>query len=236
MLNKFRTRYPKGNLISELIKIDAGKYLVKASIVVEGITLATGLAAAASIEVAEDQARNRALALLALDVRPADTTNPVSVETKNTPVFSTSLPTSTPLPTPNNEQVWPKSQSSPLNQSNIEVAQPKSNERSTKPTDSDLTPEPVEIFSLPTAHSLPSKTPNSQNQKTKNQSSARTTNPAEKTLNVDQVINLVTVEMKRLGWTTDQGRNYLIQTYGKRSRHLLTDEELLEFFEYLKTQ
>ena len=42
--------------------------------------------------------------------------------------------------------------------------------------------------------------------------------------------------LKRLGWTSDQGRNYLLQTYGKRSRQLLSDEELLEFLIYLEAQ
>ena len=42
-------------------------------------------------------------------------------------------------------------------------------------------------------------------------------------------------EIRRLSWTNEQGRNYLIQAYGKRSRHLLTDEELLEFLNYLRS-
>ncbi|NJL82435.1 MAG: hypothetical protein HC890_04765 [Chloroflexaceae bacterium] len=42
--------------------------------------------------------------------------------------------------------------------------------------------------------------------------------------------------MKRLQWTSEDGRRYLLQTYGKRSRQLLSDEELLEFWQYLKGQ
>ncbi len=44
-----------------------------------------------------------------------------------------------------------------------------------------------------------------------------------------------TVQMKRLGWTDKQGREYLIEAYGKRSRHLLNDEELLDFLRYLES-
>ncbi|NCQ41686.1 MAG: hypothetical protein GW795_07305, partial [Cyanobacteria bacterium] len=44
------------------------------------------------------------------------------------------------------------------------------------------------------------------------------------------------IEMKRLGWTQDQGKKYLLETYGKKSRHLLSDNELIEFLNYLKTQ
>lgn len=44
------------------------------------------------------------------------------------------------------------------------------------------------------------------------------------------------IEMKRLGWSTEQGREYLKRTYGKRSRQELNDAELLDFLRYLETQ
>jgi hypothetical protein len=44
------------------------------------------------------------------------------------------------------------------------------------------------------------------------------------------------VELKRLGWTNQQGRDYLLQTYGKRSRQLLTDGELLDFLHRLESE
>jgi replicative superfamily II helicase len=44
------------------------------------------------------------------------------------------------------------------------------------------------------------------------------------------------VEMQRLGWTIEDGRNYLFQTYGKKSRHVLSREELLDFLHYLQSQ
>ncbi len=43
-------------------------------------------------------------------------------------------------------------------------------------------------------------------------------------------------EMQRLGWTTNQEQEYLIKTYGKRSRSLLTEEELLYFLNCFRTQ
>ena len=42
------------------------------------------------------------------------------------------------------------------------------------------------------------------------------------------------VELKRLKWTTDQGREYLVRTYGKRSRQNLSDEELFNFLHHLE--
>jgi hypothetical protein len=46
----------------------------------------------------------------------------------------------------------------------------------------------------------------------------------------------ISVEMKRLGWTTTKGREHLKLTYGKRSRQELNDEELLDFLKYLESQ
>lgn len=55
-------------------------------------------------------------------------------------------------------------------------------------------------------------------------------------VNFSEVIAQTDVEMQRLGLTTEQGREHLIKTYGKRSRFLLTDEQLHEFLQYLVSQ
>ena len=51
----------------------------------------------------------------------------------------------------------------------------------------------------------------------------------------EDVIAAIDRQMKRLGWTKQQGRDYLINKYGSRSRQLLTDEELLSFLSHLKS-
>ena len=61
MLDKFRKRYPEGSLVSELITIDHGKYVVKVLLQNNSVTLSTGLAADEKIETAEDRAIERAL-------------------------------------------------------------------------------------------------------------------------------------------------------------------------------
>ncbi|MDY6781299.1 MAG: hypothetical protein SW833_01885 [Cyanobacteriota bacterium] len=55
-------------------------------------------------------------------------------------------------------------------------------------------------------------------------------------IDFSDIIAQTNLEIKRLGWTNDQGRQYLLATYGKRSRQLLSDEELVEFLEYLQGQ
>ena len=44
------------------------------------------------------------------------------------------------------------------------------------------------------------------------------------------------IELKRLGWTSAEGKPILQDRYNKTSRQALTDEELSDFLEYLKKQ
>ncbi|MGB3310447.1 MAG: hypothetical protein WBA86_11945, partial [Nodosilinea sp.] len=55
-------------------------------------------------------------------------------------------------------------------------------------------------------------------------------------VDLSDIIAQTDVELQRLGWGVSQGREFLEKTYGKRSRHDLTDDELLEFLLYLETQ
>ncbi len=72
------------------------------------------------------------------------------------------------------------------------------------------------------------------------------TPPLDKVLiaQTDKVLIAQTnVELQRLGSTPEQGREHLIETYGKRclrraapTRFFLNDEELHEFLQYLQSQ
>ncbi len=50
----------------------------------------------------------------------------------------------------------------------------------------------------------------------------------------DQIKEEIDSNMKRLGWSKKQGKQYLIKRYGKTSRIHLTDAELIEFNNFLK--
>ena len=50
------------------------------------------------------------------------------------------------------------------------------------------------------------------------------------------VCQRISAEMARVSWTKEQGRDYLIEKYNKRSRQLLSDAELLDFLHYLEQQ
>ena len=52
----------------------------------------------------------------------------------------------------------------------------------------------------------------------------------------EQIRDEIDSNMKRLGWSVRQGKEYLIKRYGKSSRLHLSDEELIEFWNYLKNK
>ena len=51
-----------------------------------------------------------------------------------------------------------------------------------------------------------------------------------------ELINSIDFEAKRLNWHIDRLNDYVLNTYGKRTRYFLTDSELLELSQYLKKQ
>ncbi|MGK7874811.1 MAG: hypothetical protein AB4426_16375 [Xenococcaceae cyanobacterium] len=258
MLTQFRIRYPQGSLISELVKIDRGQYVVRALVQVEGVTLATGLAAANTVEQAEDHARNRALAVL--DLNPAtatqSTTNTYSLEsleqTEPHKVFSQTVETSD-----RTDSSFPKeavkTQPKPLFPETTETTNTTDSSLGERKKLSKIEAIPTtgketqsllfdEQFSSGSKETVPEVQttpvdpapdyPLSKQPPTETPLNSATADP----IDFSDIIAKSDAELKRLGWTNEQGRDYLLQTYGKRSRHLLSDEELLEFLHYLENQ
>ncbi|WP_287130208.1 hypothetical protein [Candidatus Cyanaurora vandensis] len=62
-LDQFRRRHPLGGVLTELLRVEQGLYVVRAEVQVDKMSLGSGLAAADSLEHAEDQAVGRALLL-----------------------------------------------------------------------------------------------------------------------------------------------------------------------------
>ena len=96
MFSQFLTFYPTGCLISDLLQIYQGKFVVRASVQVNGVTRATGLALAETLSLAEDRARSRALMVLLPDgsysVQPELPARYPSVMTEAQAVVKPSLP------------------------------------------------------------------------------------------------------------------------------------------------
>ncbi len=263
MLNQFRSQYPQGGLTSELVQIDHGFYIVRAIVEVEGRILATGLAAKATLEEAEDQARLRALALLNLEPIAS-----ASLRLTEVPAKKVEAPV-TPAPAPTSKKSTAKKviippgplpleiepEPSPIKPEPIPEPEAKIEETLTQKAepavaDVEEQPEPAIAeahdllvpLNLEPELSLPSEpepmpsTPPLLKLVPEPSSPPLATVSSDEPIDFSEIIARSNVELKRLGWTNDQGRNYLLQTYGKRSRQLLSDEELIEFLQYLETQ
>lgn len=223
MLNEFRTRYPNGGLLSELLQIDHGLYIVKVSVQIEGVIVATGLAAADTVELAEDQARIRAIALLNLDASPI--TNHKEQNSKKPEMVTSQKATVTQVKTEKKAKsalpITPPIESEPISEpEELGLYYDTSDEVFDNTEPAEIEDEPIFI----NTEEPPSFVPEPPQKVT-------TSEPTD----YSDVIAKTNLEMKRLGWTSEQGRDYLISTYGKRSRQLLEDEQLIEFLQYLES-
>ena len=287
MLAQFQSLYPKGSLISELVQIFQGKYIVRASVQIEGVTRATGMAAAETVEAAEDQARTRALIVLGMtNASPesvAFTSNPISPAQLN-PSLNTKDGLNEPAAYSSAKDEdfvssqWPvvsdKEISIPPSRvRNIKPEVVTSNEQyeysSAAPLASDTYSQDLsQNFSLTDNRELEFDPPVEKLEITFDNQIENQTFPAISANNVtpftprnyspqedvttptvtgkrkkkaepvdlSDVIAKTDVELQRLGWTPEQGREHLIETYGKRGRTLLTEEELHGFLNYLQSQ
>lgn len=225
MLAKFRSFYPQGSLVSEFIDIERGLYLVKVTIEVGGIILATGLASGETIELAEDRARERAIAAVITEqpiqtqITPNGHSETITAATETT---KSNLP---PLP------VEPKAQPTRSTLSPTISATPEPEAQPTRsilfPTIS-ATPEP-DIEEAQT--SLFPTMSNEQATAIADEVEA----PNDEKMSFTEIKHQTDLHIKRLAWTNADGRNFLQTRYGKKSRVHLNDEQLLEFLRYLES-
>jgi hypothetical protein len=322
MLGSFQNLYPTGSLLTELVQIYNGKYIVKASLQIDAVTRATAMACAETLEVAEDSARQRVITFFGTESALKQQDSPTVV-------------TQQPLPTPVQPSTTIESQTNQnngavnLNTNKLIEVTPQTTSNNDTPTDDDVPDETdVPEVKLPPVEEVvaPSKTKTKSDNKSKtalrqftettkpdsqapevpdltevskttpvselkeplfdtydeftskeplfetpetstlnappnnvtpftgrnyNQpeeiqlppvdvtaNSTSTTKRKKKSDTTDQSDDIAKIgfEMQRLGWTTEQGRDYLIKQYGKRSRHLLSADELRDFRSFLESQ
>lgn len=277
MLAKFRQRYPQGSLVSELVEIDRGLYIVKVSVQVENIILATALAGADRIETAEDAARERAIAALMLDTHPlvsVDNSTPVvnggttpttsgktqpaminqepvkigrNNSSNNTRIVNFSkdqseLPSQAKTSTSeiSTLDVMPstsisKSSASQIIESEVNEEVAQAVQAETQPIanpgnlfDGTFATETSENTSLSEHHNIIAETSSTS-------IDSITDTGSMETIDFNDIKQKTDIEIRRLGWTKDDGREFLKSRYGKRSRLHLTDEQLLEFLHYLES-
>ncbi|MEH2416693.1 hypothetical protein [Nostoc sp.] len=288
MLAQFQSLYPKGSLISELVQIFQGKYIVRASVQIEGVTRATGMAAAETVEAAEDQARTRALIVLGITNAPqqsvAFTSDPISPAQLNPSLNTKGGLNESAAYSSAKDEDFLGSQWSVV--SDKEISIPPSRVRNIKPEVvissneqyeySNPAPPASDTYSQDLGQNFPVSANRelefdppvenleiSSDNQLENQTfpgisvnnvtpfTPRSYSPQEDIatppatgkrkkkadpVDLSDVIAKTDVELQRLGWTPEQGREHLIKTYGKRGRTLLTEEELHGFLKYLQSE
>jgi hypothetical protein len=235
-----------------LLTIHDGHYVVRVCVGVDSQILASGLGANPVLELAEDMATTRALERLSLAAAESPR---LSQPIKNDPLQEPevaipkpqksfpSLETSAILPKrgfanappehPKDESIaptHPELAPPPLTlvPPPLDPEQALEQEASDQPTVALATPPLPQTFT-PSQETLPDTFEAPPNEFTK-----LGIEPAA--IDLSDIIAQTDVELQRLGWGVTQGREFLEKTYGKRSRHDLTDDELLEFLLFLETQ
>lgn len=249
-LANFRTTYPHCTIETEWLGFEHGQYLVRCCIAQGGYCVASGLSAGGTIEAAEDQARDRALALLAqigapplptIPTHSATTATHSAPQAQSSPVTPTSKPQPQTVAAPAAPATPPQPAPSPapVEQPVAMPASPPAPQPaplSSEPPVAQPAPPPVVEPALVGANGnghvpaveVPLAPPPSA-------PAPQPTALPSGVFDFSEVIALTNREMERLGWTKEQGRSYLIATYGKNSRTRLNDQELLSFLDYLKS-
>lgn len=248
---QFRARYPQGGLIGEFLALEGGNYLVRVTVQNDETVLATGLAAAETIELAEDRARQRALAALGIGspaasgASPLPPATPEAIAPPTTPAYPSAFPDldlPEPVPTVARPASTPPTPTNPADRSN--------GNGSTDTAAADLgapdNPQPSiwEARAAATAPAAKSGTPGKKrSSKAKKSEPApepatppTPAPPAEPTLDAAEIVTRAKAELKRLGWTREQGQKFLLERYGKRETRQLDDREWRDFYDYLYQQ
>lgn len=272
LFQQLQARYPTSGLLTDLVQIQEGQYIVKAMVQVGSTAIATSLAAAPTLEQAEDQARSRVLALLGIGISSHGAGSPP-------------LPSVEPLPPPSNgfaplpPPTWLESDGAVADLPPLAIAP----EPPALPTYTPL-PEPIALSAEPvvasTDHPFPepsiadfapplmteeipiapvadkagSDRPAPKSKKSPRaeaamealrqaeaiaetivpQSAPPPDQPLPEPDDLSFLIAQTDVEMDRIGWTKQQGRDYLKETYNKSTRQRLDADELMDFLNYLR--
>lgn len=264
LFTQLQARYPASSLVAELVQIHEGNFLVRAIVEVSGTPLATSMAAAATPESAEDQARLRVLKLLGISAFAPALRQSIQPPTYELPssLLPSTIETETRLPAPEPDSVPtalpslkdatpPISRSEPLTgiaPLPFDFSSVSESPRSTFPPLGEVDPfsesEDTAPVAVPTvaptklldSDAAPPKSRNGKSRSTAAPESPpkQTEPPAPAMEDLSSLIAQTDMELERIGWTREKGQKHLMRTYSKRSRQQLTDEELLDFLTYLK--
>lgn len=219
---------------------------MRALVQVSGTTLTTGMAATPQIELAEDQAIVRSLALLGIQpestpfqvpaIQPLPSFSPVVGETA-----SFTQTTKTPIPSLDGETatfspISPVAEETTIATLPLPTIPESSSDTGNPDLDSPAIESPTSTPELvPTPTSRPKSRSQSKTVSPVAETVVESALPANEPVDFSDPIAQIDTEMMRVGWSKEQGRDYLKTTYKKRSRQQLSDDELLDFLSYLQS-
>ena len=226
MLSSFRDRHPLGSVVTDLLRVEEGIYIVKAQISVGGIVLGSGMAGSTTVEEAEDAAIQRAL-------RISGISNTSSLLGGSTTLGSSSLDSATLSTTANGSSVA----------SSFEIpSAPRSDTASPTPAISaNDTQDFSSVDDWDTPPSIPEPAPSKPRKAKSAPSKAKSSPEPELQLepeieDLSELIAQTDVELTRIGWGPKEGRRFLKERFSKQSRQQLDESELRDFLQELKQQ
>ncbi len=237
-LSQFRTSYPNGSLATELLQLHHDDYVVRAVVRLGETIVATGMAASPYVEQAEDRARLRALEVLGILPLPMISSSVPTLPTLPVPELPT-IPEADDRPSPTS---YP-SLSEPLPPSSAEINSMTVNSTGTSSANPAVAKlhkpmpreQPSNLSSVPSTLTNQKPSPSSSHSPNQNVVSQDGAIGGAAPIDLSEIIDQTSFEMKRLGWTTEQGRQFLKQRFGKESRQQLDTHELEQFLEHLKS-
>jgi hypothetical protein len=251
ILTEFQAHYPTASLVSELLTIYEGKFVVRVVVQIDGVTRATGMATAQTVEEAEDKARSRAIAIVATDpsLPLKATPKPAVAAVTEPPTPKTIAPEPIEKPTPSQ----PLSATEPVLGLNYESVAPTplielkpafasnigSQTKSQRSISSnELAPEDDifgEFGKIPDSNSHRSEAPvepptSDRLPLVAKPEQTKTSEP----IDLSEDLAKISVKLKELKWTPEQESEYLERNYGKSSLGQLNTEQVQEFSHYLE--
>ena len=252
MLAQFQARYPNASLLSQLLTIYQGRFIVQVSVQIENVIRATGIAAAETVELAEDRARLRAIALISppeiIPSVPIQVTSPQegdlipAIAELTAPISITDLSNSersfTSPPVEDCPEFAPPKRSftSPPVEDYPEFAPPISSKDYSAPPE--LNSDPVEEFGISPISPATNNPVAAFNNVTPFGSHTFTPespiNDSTEPIDLSDTLIAIETELRNLRWTAEQERKYINRIYKKASRDLLSTSQLFEFLNYLQ--
>ncbi len=212
VFSQFRSQYPQGSIVTEMLSKVDGMHTFRAAIKDSDIVLATATAVDSDLETAEDRAIKRALTILGITFESSYGIQATLMPQITQPALK---PTNTEHLLKLSGELMNNEVNEPINYQAHEKYGNKyeSNEKySEKFRNENIEEVPIPI------------------------KPAKTEQFKQEPIDLSNQLSQIMVEMERVGWTKQQGKDYLQRKYKKTSRDQLSASEVFDFLEYLKSQ